>query len=70
MSIRSSLQRSKDDNLSYSKKSYSGLNIKIEVVDAKEYIDQDPTENMRKRLYDREFSVNNVQKIFQNIYIR
>lgn len=65
MSIRSSLQRSKDDNLAYSKKSYSSLNIRFEILDAKEYIDQDPTENMRKRLYDREFSVDNVQKIFK-----
>lgn len=65
MSIRSSITRSQDDNLPLSRKSYRDIKLKVDIVDAKTLIDEDPKENMRTRLYDREFKVDRVKDIFK-----
>jgi hypothetical protein len=65
MSIRSSIMRSKDDLMTVEKKSYVGIKLRVEKVKTEKYIGQNPSEDTRKRLYDREFSIDNAEYIFR-----
>jgi hypothetical protein len=65
MSIRSSILRSKDDFKPLSSKSYYGLNICISTLNVENFIDEDREEDVRKRIYEREFDVDHVKKIFR-----
>ena len=65
MSIRSSIERSKDDHLPLSKKSYADINFSINSVDASEFISQNPKEDSRGRLYRREFKIDKVEEVFK-----
>lgn len=64
MSVRSSILRSKDDNKSFSTKSYSNITLGYEVLDAKKFIEEKDNE-MRRRLYNREYTVDHVERIIK-----
>lgn len=65
MSIRSSIMRSHDDFARFESKSYKDIMFKVELLDAKKYIEEDPKDDTRKRIYEREFSIDNVEQIFK-----
>ena len=64
MSVRSSILRSSDDNKRFSSKSYANLELGFEILEASKFIAEQNNE-MRKRLFSREFSVDKVVHIIK-----
>ncbi len=64
MSVRSSILRSVNDYGDFSTKTYSNISLDYEILDAKKFIEEKDNE-MRKRLYDREYTVDKVERIIK-----
>lgn len=65
MSIRSSFERVKERNKRFVNKSYQGLNIVYEVLNANEFLKNPKSAEVKERIFQREYKVDKVESIFR-----
>lgn len=65
MSIRSSFERVKVRSIPFEKKSYKDLSLGLEILDAKKFLKNPTTSDLKERIYKIEYTVDKVKTIFR-----
>ncbi|HNW23704.1 MAG TPA: hypothetical protein PKH06_03005 [Candidatus Dojkabacteria bacterium] len=65
MSVKSSIERLKDRRVPFEKKSYHDLKIAYEVLNAKEFVKNPSSSDLKERIFKIEYSVDKVEEIIK-----